>query len=197
MTGCDQAFDWAAGARAGIHMAVAAFQPCVRVGAMGEAIAAFFVAIAAQRRDRFSLGGLGVRVMTVFAHNAFTTMHAGTPLIGGLLVASGAKLGIWGNRHDLLWVTRLERAVTGFATDPGFGIFSGCRIIAGRVAFQAGDIGSLSSPVALENGGGDCLRMPGDRPDVNDICMAFPARLGASVTGCLGQYCPHRYRAGS
>ena len=90
MTSGDQALDWAAGTWACVHMAVAAFQTSVSVGSVGEAIAAFFVAIAAQGSDAFGLGGLGVGVMAIFTYNARSAVHAGAPLIGGLLMASGA-----------------------------------------------------------------------------------------------------------
>ncbi len=126
--------------------------------------------------------------MAILAYNACAVVHAGFPLVGGLLMTAGTKLGIGFYRHRLLRVIGLKRAMAGFTANSGFGVFSRRSIVTGGVAFKAGDLRSISSPVTLKNGGRESLRMPRARPDIENILMAFLARLRARVTRSLGRF---------
>lgn len=132
-------------------MAVTAFQSSIGMGAVGKAIAAFFMAIGAERCNSLSHGGLRVGVVAVFAYNPLGAVYAGAPLIGGLLMTTGAQLSIRFYWHGLLWVIGLESAMAVFATDACLRIFSSRLVVAGRVAFQAGDVRAFGSPVALKD----------------------------------------------
>ena len=140
---------------------------------MREGIAAFFMAVAAQGGYRICLGRLRVRVVACLALHACLGVFAGTPLIGGVLVAGRAQLRIGRDRHELAGMVGLEGTVAGFAADAFLRVRSGLGIEAGGVACQTIGLLSQLSPIALENGRRECLRMACVLPCVNNPLMAL------------------------
>ena len=64
-----------------IHMAVAAFQPCLGVGTVRKGILHFFMTVRAQIGDRVCPGCLRVWVVAGLALDICLAMRAGLPLI--------------------------------------------------------------------------------------------------------------------
>ena len=177
MAGGHQALDGILGARAGVHVAVGAFQARVGVGAVGERVAAFFVAVGAQLGDAGGFGRLRVGIVAGRALDALLSVHAGTPFSGGGLVARPAQLGIGGDGHGLLGMVGLEGAVAGFAGHAFFRIATRERVIASGVTLQAGGLLAQVTPIALEDRRGESLGVPGGQPLGVQILVTFFARL--------------------
>ena len=123
-----------------VHVAVAAFQAGVGVRAMRESVAFFLMAVGAQGGHRIGHGGLCVRVVAGLALDPGFVVRAGSPFVGRILVAIGAQLGVWSDRHILGRVCGLEWPVAGLAAYASFRVIPGSGIEASRMAFQAGGL---------------------------------------------------------
>ena len=112
-------------------------------------------------------------------------MRAGAPFIRGAFMAGAAQIGVWLDGHLLGRVVRLERSMAGLAGDAFLGIGAILRVVAGRVALQAGGLLAQLAPVALENGRGESLGVAGGHPIGVQIFVAVGAGLRAGVRGVL------------
>ena len=122
VTGGDQPANRALCAGRRVHMAIAAFQPGVGMGAMSERIAHLFMTIRAQRRDRICHWGLAVRIVASLALNAGILMRACPPLVSCGFMAGTAQLCVGCARHRFSWMPWLKRTMTGFASHTNFRI---------------------------------------------------------------------------
>ncbi len=97
-------FDGGSKARIGEHVTVTAFQTRVCVRSVSVGLATFLVAVAAKLGYALGLGLLCMRIVAGLALNAFLTVEAGPPLIGGRLVACSAQFRVSLDRH---WIDRM------------------------------------------------------------------------------------------
>ena len=149
--GGDETLNGVVGTRAGVHVAVAAFQPGIGVRAVREGGASIFMTVGAQLGDCGSFRFLSVRIMAALAVDSSCAMFAGHPLVGGGFVAGTTQLGVWGDSHRSQRVLRIQWTMAAFASHAFQRILSSFAFKAGGVAGQAAGLGAEVSPVLLEN----------------------------------------------